>query len=290
MFLTKEVLEKYYACNEGLEFFQKYFPNGAELKDVITMRHIPKDFLYWGYMYLDTTNEEKELFFKVMEITNSSGVYRSKKVDGSQYVSDSTNIKNSSHIFYSEDVTDSKEVVSSENVEGSIGVFNSTWVTNSTSIAFTTSATDSSNIVNSQYIVRSHSIIDSSLISDCHAIRKGKNLSECVFCANCEDMKKSLFCIGQSGAEYMLFNKPIDPTYFDGIMKMYKKLVDTELKLMSSWTPEFISPETPTVNYDVRRHYATLSQKFMKWLRTLPNYDPKIMYQITYLPEFAKEM
>lgn len=291
MFLTKEILEKYYACEDGIKFFEKHFPDGAELSDVIQMRFIPVEFLYWGFRYLDTTPEEKELYAKVLKIENSSGVFRSKIVSDSNHIVDSEKIKNSSYVFSSEEVTDSKEVVGSQNVENSIGVFNSSWVFNSARVAFSTSVNDSTNIANSQYIAGSKAIIESDLITDSQIIRKSSDMSRCVFCANCKGLRDAMFCTDQNtDTKFLLFNKPVEEVHFKNILNVFKRLApDTELNLISDWQPEFLAPTVPQVVYDVRRHYSTMSQKFMKWLRTLPNYDPHIMYQLTYLPEFVKE-
>ena len=68
MILTKEILEKYDACSQGVKWFERTFPNGGELIDVINHRYTDKQFLHWGFTNLTVSEEEKAAYYKKLNI------------------------------------------------------------------------------------------------------------------------------------------------------------------------------------------------------------------------------
>ena len=63
MFLTKEILESKNACIMGIKWLDRYFPKGGEVMEIMSHRHIPSDFLHWGYNHLLKESSEEERQF-----------------------------------------------------------------------------------------------------------------------------------------------------------------------------------------------------------------------------------
>lgn len=59
MFITADILREYEACGPGLKYIERFYPNGAEMIDLIRDRHIHKSFLHWGREHLTVTEEEE---------------------------------------------------------------------------------------------------------------------------------------------------------------------------------------------------------------------------------------
>ena len=69
MFLSNEILKKYNACELGLEWFDRHYPNGVELMDFLdsAQAFVGPDskileLLYWGYLLLPYDEREKEKY------------------------------------------------------------------------------------------------------------------------------------------------------------------------------------------------------------------------------------
>ena len=58
MFLTLETLKRLNACEQGTKYIERFYPNGAELIDIINDKHISKEFLHWGREHLTVSEEE----------------------------------------------------------------------------------------------------------------------------------------------------------------------------------------------------------------------------------------
>ena len=80
MFLTDEILEKYNACGIGRKLFNKLYPNGVEIMDLLDNKHIPKEMLWWGETWLPVSDEELNKLYKVLEIEDSFKVSFGKKI------------------------------------------------------------------------------------------------------------------------------------------------------------------------------------------------------------------
>ena len=57
MFITNEILERYNACESGKKIFNRLYPNGVEIIDLLDNRHIPDEILHWGAEYLPVSAE-----------------------------------------------------------------------------------------------------------------------------------------------------------------------------------------------------------------------------------------
>ena len=48
--------------------------------------------------------------------------------------------------------------------------------------------------------------------------------------------------------------------------------------------------ENPKINTNFREWYLYIMSEFWQWARTLPNYDPMLLYRITFDPNFLNEI
>ena len=137
----------------------------------------------------------------------------------------------------------------------------STMVSNSKNINFSTNVFDSMDIINCNSVTNSY------------------------FCKNCSNISNCLFCFGLEDAEYCVFNIPIDKKRFEVIKEQYQKYQTELLSFVETWPENMFSNHTinTIVKFDI--WYYPIPQKFWKWVRTLPGFDPMLIYNITMLPE-----
>lgn len=289
MFVTSEILQRTGACNEGQVWFAKHYPNGAELAELITHRHITKSFLHWGRKYLSPNEKEIELYDRVLENENNDTVLECEKTKNSKRTFYSKNINNCADIHRCEDIKDSFVVVSSNTVENSSQVFLSEFIYNSIKVLNSTNINQSTNIIESTYIVRSKNIYMSNLITRCSEIYRGVNLEDCFFCSDCSNLKHCFGCQGLSEGEYMIFNKQVAPEHFEIIRNQYLSIVDCLLIYVDYWPQDIIAANVPKVNRKFPHHYETMPSKFWKWTKTLPNYSDNVMFRLTCLPDFLTQ-
>lgn len=284
MYLTLEILQKRGACQEALDFFAKHYPDGAELIDLIEKAHLPEDFLHWGFYWLEANDAEKKAYLSKMHITGSVSVLYSKDVFESYSISHSCNVTYSERVKHSKNVTGSKCIYDSNYIDNCEGVWKSFMVSNGDRVLEGKNVTNSKEVIKSSYVQNSSGVFQSENIVNCTAIWKSSNLTDCGFCSNCINLKNSLFCDQQSNGEYLLFNKPIEKTRFDMIYQQYNSLFfKPRLRLMSTtWTGE----QPPRIHQDFRKHFSDIDPDFWTWVKTLPNYNPNIMYSLTFDPQF----
>jgi hypothetical protein len=134
-------------------------------------------------------------------------------------------------------------------------------------------------IADSKSVIDSFSVFDSSEIINC------SNVFESYFCKDSMGIKHCMFCQDIEDAEYCIFNKPIDKKYFELIEKQYLKYLTELLDFIRDWPKDLTvrSGETPTRKFD--DWYHSISPRFWKWARTLPNFDAMLLYNITMLPQ-----
>jgi hypothetical protein len=123
---------------------------------------------------------------------------------------------------------------------------------------------------------------------DCSEIIQSKNLENCYFCNKCLNSKFLMFCNEISDAEYHIFNKPVTKRQFELFARQYKDFMKEELTFVSSWPNETLIEIMPELLVNFSQWYSSIPSKFWKWARTLPNYDPMLLYTITMNPSFLK--
>lgn len=282
MYITLDILQKRGACQEALDFFAKRFPDGAEMLYFIEKVHLPEHFLHWGYEHLDPSKEEEAAYWKKVKVTDSLGVYQSYHVENSSVVSKSRVVWDSNIVYDSKEVRASAVILNSQFIEESLSVANSSFIERGTYILDSTNITDSKEVVESTYVGNSQGVFKSTNILNGTAIWHSDNLTDCGFCSHCKDLTRSLFCSQMEGGDLLLFNKPIDEARYKMIARQFDKF-GVFLTLMEEWqNGNYI----PKAYYDYRKHFQAIKEAFWQWVRTLPNFDPEIMYSLTFDPQF----
>lgn len=284
MYVTLDILKQHGACQEALDFFAKHYPNGTEMLPLIKKAHIPESFLHWGYLWLETTPAEKQAYFDRLKIKDSTGVYNSKNITDCFNVSDSQNVSKSSVIKHSKNVTNSKIIYNSDYIEQSEHIHNSFMVTKSNNILNGKNIVNSDEVVDSNYVLNSSGVFASDNVVDSTAIWRSKDMTNCGFCFGCTGLSNSLFCDQQSNGEYLLFNKPITKSRFTMIYQQFNsEFLKPTLTLFDKSDTDVAEVKA---HQDYRKHLDKIPLDFWTWVKTLPNYDPKIMYSITFNPIF----
>jgi hypothetical protein len=295
MFLTNEILEQHEACGIGVKWFQRNFPNGAELIEVIKHKTVTPEFLHWGFSHLTTSATEKEAYWERLNVhcDNMYSIYMSNNVADSKWVSRSTQVANSSYVFSSSEVTESNNVLSSNVVQNSSKVYESDFVFSSKKILHCQNVTDSHDVVYSDYVVNSHSVRNSAAVTNSAYVDgwlpgQTKQIKNCRFIMDCVNLKNCLFCHKVQNGEYLLFNKPIDAEDYENILQQLDRMVnnfESELVKESEWPSNIIPIDTPRIQHNILEQYSGLPTSFWRWVKTLPNYDPAVLYAITYNKE-----
>ena len=292
MFLTNEILRHHEACETGIKWFTRHFPEGAELVDVINHKTVTPEFLHWGFAHLTTTKEEKEAYWQKLKIEceYKHSIYRSSEVAGSEWVSRSEKVKGSSYIFSSTEVSFSDNVLSSNFVEKSSRIYCSSFVFYSQRIVQSQNITNSRNIVHSDYVVDSHSVRNAAAVTN-SAFVDGwlpgdtKQIKNSRFIMSCTNLKNCLFCHKVENGEYLLFNEPIDKEDYEVIVQQLDRLLgdyESEMVRDNEWPIGTIPLDEPRIQHNILKQYEQLPSSFWRWVKTLPNYNPAVLYAITY--------
>lgn len=285
MFITVDILQKRGACQDGLDFFAKHYPDGVDMLYAINHLHLPTHFLHWGHEWLDYSQEEEEAYFKKVRVINSEGIHYSNDVENSSTVSNSEFIINSQYIISSRNIQNSEEIFNSDYVEDSKQVYYGYVVSGSHRILNSKNIIDSKEVVASNFIVSSNGVYKSDDISHSYGIWHCQELDECIFCFNCHNLKHSMFCQGIDEGEYMLFNKPIGKERYEVIFKQFVKMFQHKYDF-TMLEDNNIYGTAPNYYRDYRKHMASFSDDLWEWVKTLPKYDPIVMYSITFNPLF----
>ena len=285
MYITADLLRKYKGCEQGIKYIERFYPEGAEMIDIIQDRHINKEFLHWGREHLTHTPDELAAYIKACRIINTDGFWYSQDVRDSKYVVKSKDVESSIGVFESTDVKSSNDIINSESILDSKQVLYSSMIDESTKIFKGQNVTGSTNICNSTMIANSRNIIDSFSVFDSSEIINCSNVSDSYFCQDCNNIKHCMFCYGIEDAEYCIFNKPIEPKHYELIVKQYLKYLTEQLDFIRDWPEDLLVSVhvSPTRKFDDWFH--PINSRFWKWVRTLPNFDSMLIYNITMLPE-----
>lgn len=285
MFITAEILKKYKACDQGVRYVERFYPNGVEMIDIIRDRHINKEFLHWGREHLIVTEEDQEAYREACKIVNTEGYWYSVDVRDSQYVVKSKSVNESRSVFESSEIEKSADIVNSDNVNDSSQIFYSSMIDTCQKIFKSKNIVESINVCNSTMVARSKSIIDSFNVFDSSEIVNCQSVSDSHFCKDCKNIKFCMFCEGIEDAEYCIFNQPVDKMHYDVFIKQYKKYLTELLDFIREWPCDLIKGvfNPPTRKFDA--WYYPISEKFWKWVKTIPGYDSMFIYNMTMLPE-----
>lgn len=289
MFITADILRKHDACEQGIKYVERFYPDGAEMIDIIRDHHINKEFLHWGREHLTPTEADQEAYRIACSIENSEGYWYSVNVRDSKYVIKSKNINKSCSVFNSKDIVNCQDIVDTDDAGDSSQIFYSSMIDGCTKICKGTNITASTNICNSTMVARSVNVIDSNTVFDSSEIIGCNIVSDSHFCQYCGNISHCLFCEGLTDAEYHIFNKPVDPKMYELFEKQYLKYMTARLEFISEWPENLVVGVhvAPTRKFD--DWYHSINEKFWKWARSLPNFSSVLLYNITMLPEILMD-
>lgn len=289
MLITTELLRKYNAYEQEIKYIEQFYPNGIEMIDLIKDKNIDEEFLHWVREYLIHNDEELAAYCASCNIINTESYWYSQDVKDSKIVIKSKKIEKSTGVFNSEEVLNSTDIVGSDNVENCSQVFYSSMVDISNKIVKGQNIVESANICNSTMVARSVSVIDSNTVFDSSEIIKCNTVTNSYFCQDCINIENCMFCNGLEGVEYYIFNKPVDEKMYKLFEKQYKKYLTEHLSFVRDWPHEMLVNQYIALTRKFDDWYYPISEKFWKWARTLPGYDPMLLYNITMIPDFLME-
>lgn len=294
MFLTKEKLKRIKACKTGMEWFERSFPKGAEIIDIINSPETNFDFLHWGFENLETTEEEKEAYLNRLNIVgcNKETIKKSNNISDSYVVAYSKNVDKSEYVYNSGNIEKSKRIINCIGVKNGQNVFESRDVNNSINVYSSTHISNSDNIIGSNYVANSHSVYNVDNVSNSFVIfdlttGESSDIENCAFLTDCALLANCAFCSGLSGEEYHVFNKPITKQQFDIIMKQLSSILKQYRANYVDWNEEVIE-SSPSL-FPNGEHHIYLPKEFWEWVKNVPGYDPRILYQITANHELLNE-
>ena len=282
MRITVDLLKRYNACKQSIDFMQANYPNGAEAIEIMQRKDIPLHFLHFGRQYLDVNDKEIQLYKQICriddksryiwysnDVSNSTGLMNAHHVNNSSFVRDSFQINNSNHIYNSNNISNCDDIAHSTNVKDSNKILESHDIA------------ESNDVARSNFISWSSAILNSLLLEDCSFIYKSDNLNDCHFCGFIKNSKHCLFCTELEDKEYYIFNHEVSPT-------VYEKYREELLLQLQAETPcminVFSTKYTAEERFELSTRFDTvfngLSDAFYGWIGTLPNYSDEVFINL----------
>lgn len=297
MFITLDLLKERKACKEGILFFQKYYPNGADTLTLLSDERLPKDFFHWAYLHIGYDNDqelakqERQAFEQILDIHNSTQIFNSQQVKDSDNISKSIKVEHSQYVYQGVDIQNSHHITNSKRVTNSDNIFSSKFVTNSHIVIDSKNVTDSTNVYEGTFVIRSSNIFKGNLITDCNGLRDCTDLSDSAYCTSCKRLRHCLFCDNLTDKEYYIFNQKCSEAQFAIAQQQFNEFAPTTLYYIDKQSEDDYVWSKPHICYNYSKHYSVISHTdvFWEWIKSLPGYDPKILYTITFNPILLKD-
>lgn len=276
----------------SIQYLNKFLPNpeAFNIDTLLNDTSIPAGLLFLLIEYETLTVDQKDRINNQLGNINSAYISHSSQINNSKFIYNSCNILNSERVANSSDIQSCKFIADCSNVSTSQSVYKSSFVYDSTDVIDSQTVSNSTNILSSNYILNSHNIMLCTNLTNCEFVRMSNSLVDSIFCTDCKNCNNCLFCSELTDANYMLFNKPIAPIHYESIIKMFHKIIINYTKLISDENLNNCIIEVPLLKFDLQLIYKNLPNQFYKWIKTLPNYSPALMYQITYNNKFLDEL
>lgn len=290
MKITLDLLKKYEACEEGIQFLQDNNLVGAEALEIINYPNIPLSFLHWGYKFLSVGAEEIAAYKRICKIDAASRyVLSSDSITNSSGIFYSSNVKNSSYVSNSTHVIDSKEIYSAKDIINCDDVWSSFNVKNSRLIGLSKDITFSSNVISSNLIDWSSFCLHSSSLKECGFIYQSSNLNDCFLSGFLTNCNHCICCSNIKDKEYCVFNQKVSPQVFEDLREIFLFKIQDE-------KPTFIKKEGQwhnIIQYVYSNRYdgifSGLSDDLYGWIGTLPNYTLELFIQIFFTSNNLQE-
>ncbi len=281
MFVTKEILEKYNACESGKKLFDRLYPNGVEINTLLDNRHIPLEVLHWGAEFLPVSDNELEKYYKRINVINCEDCQKSYNIQESKHIYRCSNVENSEFVKLSSNIVRSNHITNCQHIEKSELIKDSSDINNCDLIINGKTIRDSYNIANSSDIRDCQNLSNCRNLMNCHTLYNSTLCENSGFSSFLMGCHKVLFCSSISAQSFMLFNKPISKRIFDNLWEDFLNRMNNEHidMIMINSSNLYFEGET---QHNFQIMFNSLSDDFKKWIKTLPNYDNFVMYEITF--------
>lgn len=288
MFLTIENLEKYPIDKEEIEKIKILYPNGVEISTLIDDPKISSHFLDWIFSYFPIKDMEKEKYEKRFNIEESTDYFSSNNITNCYTIFNSKNCKNSGFIKNSFYIEDSHLISDSKKIKKSANIFNSQKITESYSIIESSLVHNSTRVYDSKNIYNSIDIFRSENISSGMALTNCNRLEQSFFCVNCSNSTNLMFCYRINAKDYQIFNKPVSKEeYLKISQEIFTKFDNLTCNLFTLTGNLPTSLDKGYIIYeDFSSHYKNIPTEFYDYIKTIPGFEPLIMYSITLNPIF----
>ena len=286
LLITAELCEKYKGCGQGLAYMKRFYPNGFTVDDVYTKkaRHIPMQFVCWGYHFLPFTDADKQKFLEYAKIVNSSAFILSHHIENCKRISESSYCENCSDVSNSENIIDSYDITRSKTVQESKHISNCNEVFDSQYCAYSDMVTISS------YIHKSKSIDKSAFLSNCENVSNSFLLFGCnnvnnIIASKLSDTSNRIFCTEEcpDDYDYAILNRKVSKNTFDFTFNRIKELIEdtpfadpTQLKFSYITARANMFKEILPIIYEI---FPSMSKE-----------DKIILWDVTYCSEILKEI
>jgi len=281
MKVTYDLLKRYKACKQGLEFMQEFYPDGAEALDIVNEHEVPIEFLHFARQYFDLNEEELKKYFELCNVdSNCENIWSSQQITNSQNVSYSTNVRNSAYVQTSRDIRNSRNIYGSLGVIGSKEIFMSSNVKDSLYIVSTTDVTCSEQVMNSRNIQWSNMIYSSRDVSDSSFITcslQANNCSVSGFLTNCSNC---LFCYAIGESKYQIFNQQVSVSEFEYWKSFVDFLLEKEKKELIKIQEDSFNGARMISRPKITSIFDDLSEDFFGEIGTIPYYDEEIFLDL----------
>ena len=98
--ITAQDLIKHKANQHGVDYIQRFYPEGAEIADLLKDKHISKEFLHWTRLNFPYTEEEKTMYEARMNIIGSENLFYSDEIFNSSLNSSESSVKSICTSFF----------------------------------------------------------------------------------------------------------------------------------------------------------------------------------------------
>lgn len=278
MKITRDLLVKLRACQQGLDLLDKY-PDGATLTELADDPDTTLEDFYFARHYFHFSDEEMKIYNDHCQIKNCGGhVLRSAKITNSNWVYNSTDVQDSNYVGHGEKVIGSTEVANSIDIKRSNNIINSKNIGYSENVADSDNIYNSENVINSSYINWCGVINSSFMLDDCQFMYKCRNTKDSYFCGFVEDSNHCIFCNNIHGVEYQIFNKQVTQEEFNRVKEIL--LIQLQAENVDLLNVNEKNHLDARFSYDLRfdRMFEKLSEQFYGWVGSLPEYDEQVFF------------
>ncbi len=304
MFITYDLLKEKGACDSGLIWFKKHFPNGCELNEqaIAAVQDAPTEYIWWFYNNI----QQDERLYRLCAVKISNGVNRSKDVnfsDGVSYslgVNCSNGVNRTDSVSYSNGVNRSEQVHISSGVNFAKGLYRSCGINESNGIESSKGVCSSCNIARSQGVMNSLNVSQSCGVGCSGGVNRSNGIDQSygvdwsggVFnsfgVVNSFGVSNALFLADKERA-YSIFGKEVSEKRFNEVQRnLYVRLGSwrpTVTNIKETYLANRIECEPTTIKgaHEVSRKevWADMPKAAIEYVKSLPEFDAEMFERIT---------